>query len=74
MLLSKFWFLQSVQHTFSFISCPDCKVILNIERIGPVGEIKIPDSDSFRCNDCNITFRAEGETWKEAHGSIRSWP
>ena len=57
-----------------YVYCPECKGMLNIERIGPVGKRKIPDSDTFRCNDCNITFTEDGETWKEAHGSIRSWP
>jgi len=63
----------------NFICCPGsekdgvyypCNEVIHIERIGPIAEKGIPDSDTFHCEACGITFRSEGETWKEAHGHL----
>ena len=62
-----------------FICCPGskkdgvfypCGEVIHIERIGPVGQRGLPDSEVFHCGACGIYFTSSGETWKEAHGHL----
>lgn len=54
-----------------FICCPDCSDPFCVKRIGPVGQVGIPDSVLFKCICCGTTFRRKGAmTILEAMGSI----
>ncbi len=62
-----------------FICCPGsdykgkhypCGEALLVDRIGSVGERGIKDSKLFHCRACGAYFRSDGQTWREAHGSV----
>lgn len=48
-----------------------CNEVVNIRRLGSVGEKNHRDSKRFYCEACGSYFTSDGETWKEAHGAIR---
>lgn len=53
---------------FSFVRCPKCKEVFQLERAGAVGEPGVKDSRQIHCLECGTVFRSKGETWREAHG------
>jgi len=58
--------------SFNFVICPECKEVIHLERIGPVGLLKgRPDSKIIKCLACTHVFRTEGNTWKEEHGYLK---